>query len=644
MRKLILILTAVLLICAVLPACGKEPSAGQSEPVSYDGFAVEETSGGGTLYLANLCTLTVEKKESDTLINLDFRSDSSLSGSGSDTVVRNPPYFRAYLLPEPERLVIEFEQLSYWDYMRETDASPSDLIQGIFGHSVQQGGQFSLYIQLSGEAAYRIEQDGSCMQLTLRPIVKETAEETPKPDEEETIDVLGGESAPQGEKYFVLANAYGQLCEGKLTCSEEMTPVLAADKTTVMLISEGFSQKGKAQELMDKLLADQPNAVPADWSIITLKSGELPQYDPAMDYMAAYDVEPARIDGQVQAGEVYLPDGLFLALTPDRQASLYSSRTTVHEAGGGTYEYEQLCLRYPDGTSKAYVQYEFQTIESARYSPDGRKLAVLERAGESTHLYVFDVDSRDMLTDLSAVGFGDTISAYCWDSMGGRIFSIGGSGEIVIHQYDFNVPTENKRHTIVDKKGCDESSLGFADGEVYFCESTMEGGAQIYRIKPEGGLRRTYLAGDAFAFSPDGEMLAYSDNKSDITGAQSEKPLFAVRNLLSGETAIVTEEFSVYAFFWSVDGTKLYYFENMRTGNQGEGGDDTEETAQTAADPYPYRLWVYDMLSGQSKMAADLTSTSVAAGQGSGEIYLCYTDPETMGDVVRATYYIKLDD
>lgn len=86
----------------------------------------------------------------------------------------------------------------------------------------------------------------------------------------------------------------------------------------------------------------------------------------------------------------------------------------------------------------------------------GRKLAVLEMAGESAHLYVFDVDSHDLITDLSAVGFGDTISTYCWDSMGGRLFSISGSSDITVHQYDFNVPTENKRHTDVDKKGCDE--------------------------------------------------------------------------------------------------------------------------------------------------------------------------------------------
>ncbi len=414
-----------------------------------------------------------------------------------------------------------------------------------------------------------------------------------------------------------------------------MTPTLSSDMETILLISAGQSSKDDAQRLMDKLLADD-GAVSAQWSIVKLKYGELPAYESGMEYLAAYDIAPYRVNGKQEQGSIIIPDGLALSVTPDKSACLYSKRIKEYSDGGETIEYEQLWLYGYSSGSRAFSKYQFEQIVSAAFSPDGRRLAVLEMAGESAHLYIFDVDSRDLITDLSAVGFGDTISDYCWDSMGGRLFSIGGSGEISVHQYDFNVPDEAKRHSDVDKKGCDEGMIGFADGEVYFVETTMENNGAIYSIKPEGGSRRVFISGDNFRISPDSRYMAYTLSGGDAAGTKASS--FAYIDMQTGDVTEITRDFNVFNFIWSLDGKKIFYFENRLGGSSDDGEGEGEEQI---TDEYPYTLWVYYTESGVNKAVADLISTSIIPGRDADTVYICYTDKETLGSVVRATYALN---
>lgn len=647
----LMILFAALTLSAA--ACGRKEQTGDAAAeVDYSGFTFDGSEeGGGDVARANLYSIDVSTDGGDTVLKLDFVSDSKLSGNGTQRDVGNPPRYKVYMLARPYRLVVEFESLTYWDYERDFDYSASDVIIGTFNHSPQQGGTFRFYADLDREAAFSVSSNDSVITVTLRPVAKTSiAEASPSAaPKEDAVDVIADETAPDGFAFYVVANAYKDFCEGIISVENEMSPVLAQDKTNIMLISKAFSSKNAADELMQSILSRESGAVATDWSVIKLEDGTLPPYSSEMDYMAAFDVKGARIAGEETKLEVVIPDGLFLAMTPDNSGLLYSRRVSEYEAGGGVTEYELLYVQSLSGSVKQLVDFQFQKIESARYSPDGRKLAVLERSGESAHLYIFDVDSRDLITDLSAVGFGDTVSAYCWDSMGGRIFSIGGSNGIVINQYDFNVPSENGRYSVVDKKGVDESSLGFMDGEVYFCETTLDEGAAVYRVKPEGGLRKKYIDAEAFAFSDDGRYLAYANTNSDFAGAdETAKPesTFAILDLANGETIKIDADFSVYTFMWSKDASLLFYFENMLSGDTGEGGDDAQATGQdtqtAASDPYPYRLWVYDTAKGESRQVADLTSTNIGISAWNGRIYVCYTDNETMGDVVRATYVIDI--
>ena len=635
MQKHILAIILAALMLLSLCACAKEDAEAtpSAEELTYDGFTSEETSGGAELNDGNLRTVTVSESGTDTVIALDFCIGSNLTAGDTELSLRTLPDYSITLLGEPFRLAIRIGMLEHTDYLLNKSGLNSGLISGSFSVSGVQNDSYTLYFQLNSNAMYAVSASEGTLTVTLRPLAApETPKQTPDDNSDNpVIDVSAAKKAADGEAYYVVANAFDMYRSGTLNCGNDMTPTLSSDMETILLISAGQSSKGDAQRLMDKLLASD-GAVSAQWSIVRLKYGELPAYESGMEYLAAYDIAPYRVNGKQEQGSIIISDGLALSVTPDKSACLYSKRIKEYSDGGETIEYEQLWLCGYSSGSRAFSKYQFEQIVSAAFSPDGRRLAVLEMAGESAHLYVFDVDSRDLITDLSAVGFGDTISAYCWDSMGGRLFSIGGSGEISVHQYDFNVPDEAKRHSDVDKKGCDEGMIGFADGEVYFVETTMENDGAIYSIKPEGGSRRVFISGDNFSISPDSRYMAYTLSGGDAAGTKASS--FAYIDMQTGDVTEITRGFNVFNFMWSLDGKKIFYFENRLSGSSDDG-----EGEEQLTDEYPYTLWVYYTESGVNKAVADLMSTSIIPGRDT--VYICYTDKETLGSVVRATYALN---
>lgn len=632
---LAIILTALMLLS--LCACAKKDaeSTPPADELTYDGFTSEETNGGAELNDGNLRTVTVSESGTDTVIALDFCIGSNLTAGDTELSLRTLPDYSIKLLGEPSRLAIMIGKLEHTDYLLNGSGLNKGLICGSFSVSGAEDDSYTLYFQLNSSAMYAVSALDGTLTVTLRPLAApEAPAQTPDDNSDNVvIDVSAAEKAADGEAYYVVANAFDMYRSGTLNCGDDMTPTLSSDMETILLISVGQSSKDDAQRLMDKLL-DFDGAVSAQWNIVKLKYGELPAYESGMEYLAAYDIAPYRVNGKQEQGSIIIPDGLALSVTPDKSACLYSKRIKEYSDGGETLEYEQLWLCGYSSGSRAFSKYQFEQIVSAAFSPNGRRLAVLEMAGESAHLYVFDVDSRDLITDLSAVGFGDTISAYCWDSMGGRLFSIGGSGKISVHQYDFNVPDEAKRHSDVDKKGCDEGMIDFADGEVYFVETTMENDGAIYSIKPEGGSRRVFIPGDNFSISPDSRYMAYTLSGGDAAGTKAS--YFAYIDMQTGDVTEITRDFNVFNFMWSLDGKKIFYFENRLSGSSDDG-----EGEKQLTDEYPYTLWVYYTEYGVNKAVADLMSTSIIPGRDADTVYICYTDKETLGSVVRATYALN---
>ncbi|MBQ7091904.1 MAG: WD40 repeat domain-containing protein, partial [Clostridia bacterium] len=314
------------------------------------------------------------------------------------------------------------------------------------------------------------------------------------------------------------------------------------------------------------------------------------------------------------------------------------SRRTVISGMSSEYECEMLWVMNADGSSEQFLDYEFQTVESAAFSPDGRRLAVLERAAEATNLYIFDVETEELSANLTDMGFGDMVSAYTWDDLGTTLYAVSGTDMMLVHQYDFDVPTENKRHGVVEKNGADEGCIAYCDGNVYFVQGDMEKGDVIYRVKCDGGVRKSFTEGSTFELSPNNKYMAINA-ESGISASSTASAKFRLYDMETGENITVTDEFGPQSFIWSKGGTKLYYFENRLS---GEGGESSESDTDTQKDSYPYTLWMYDVATEKNTRIGDFPTTSIYPGKSENSIYLTYSDADTLGERVKATYRIDI--
>lgn len=623
-------LALALCLCLLLCACGREE---EEQASRYLGYTLSgEEKGGSALAEANAYRLRAEEGGETTVLTLKFKSGSRMSGTETEADALSAPPYTLWMEQNPARLMLRLEGLSYWDYERDLPAG-TGMVLGSFRYALEgdAAGEGFTYIcfQLATDCAFKAQESGGSLSVTLLPKGSGKKEDKPAAN--------GGEEQP----WYVVGDSFRECCTGRLMGREAFTPTLDQSLSHILLISAPYPTEIEAELARTKLLEQNPEAVAAEWSVVQLPEGGRPAYDENARYAAAYEESVQRRDGEVRGAEVFLTDGLYLSTLPRRMGGgvLYSRRMT-RGSGVDSFSFEQLYTRDSQGADKPLLSYEFATVEQALFSPDGRKLAVLERSAERTNLYIVDVEMREVTAELTQAGFGELVSAFCWDSMGSVLFAVSGSGEMQIHAYDFSVPDETRRHTVVEKNGANEGHIGYCGGEVYFIESDMDKDT-IYRIKPEGGVRKSFHSGSAFALSPNNAYMAISASPGVSASAGADS--FQLLDMQSGKAETVATGFAVYDFLWSLDGSRIYYFENRLSGGLGEeAGEDAAGTAlETPQDDYPFTLWVYELASGQSRAVCDLPGASISASSDPERLYFSYFDPETVGEKIRATYWIE---
>lgn len=611
-------LSAVLIACMLLGLCACSP---KEDP--FKGYTTEgDISGGVHLDHANARSVSLWQEGDSTYIKLTFNVGSRMSGGGDEAPASTSPSYKVYALSYPSRLVVEFESLEYSDYEHDS-FTPAGCVVGSFLHRIEGEEKAAIYFQLAADAAFKAFSGGNQLEIEIKPM--------PEPEQKK---------GKEQQRFIATANAYRDYCGGRLA-DVAMTPSLDSSLQNLLLVSEVMDSDITAELFINETVASCPNAVREEWTVQPIQYGELPQYDASLGYMAAYSEAVVRIGDTAGAAQVYIPDGWYLTELPKRSGggSLYTRNTVISDMSS-EYECETLWVMNKDGSAEEFLDYEFQTVESAAFSPDGRRLAVLERAAETTNLYIFDVETEELTANLTDMGFGDMVSVYTWDDLGTTLYSVSGTDMMLIHQYDFNVPTENKRHGVVEKNGADEGCIAYCDGSVYFVQGDMERGDVIYRVKCDGGVRKAFTEGSSFKLSPDNAHMAINA-ESGISASSSASAKFRLYDMATGESTKITDDFGPQSFIWSNDGTRLYYFENRLS---GDGGESSEETGVTVQDDYPYTLWMYDVASGESTEIGDFPTTSIYPGDSAGVLYFTYSDADTMGQRVKATYRIDVDD
>ncbi|MBQ3108118.1 MAG: hypothetical protein IJC67_00760 [Clostridia bacterium] len=645
------LITALVILLIGIFALGCGNQAPEVDPM--EGFRTG-VHGGGTLQEGiNARSIRVENEGEDVRITFDFIAGSRMSGGTEETELSELPAYRVYIEESPCRLVVELESLAYWDYTYDP-AIENEHLHGFFRRNLSDSEQVTFYFQLKEDMAYTIEDHGGSLSILLR-------------------SVPGQESLKNTVHYYAMTDTYREYCSGIISREYDVSPVLCRNFEDIVLISPAYETQAEAEAFLNAAIASSTDLKPEQWEIIALYHNDLPIYDENFGMKVVDAQQAARVNGEAVNLPVLLHDGIYLATAAD--GSILYSKTIREGDAGSEVEYEELWTLHQDGSTRRMLRFEFAAIEACSYSPDGHKLAVLERAGEGSHLYIFDTDTNDLMADLSEMGFGDMISAFTWNELGNILYAVSGSAGLQVNQYDFTVSEETKRYNVVDRNGADEGSIGFYGGEVYFTQSSMEEGAIIYSIKPEGGVRKAFTEGGAFAFSPDRRYLALTTTGMDtVVGETAVKDAFSLMDLESGKTTLITDAYAVHEFFWSQDGSRLFYFENRLTGSESEAtteGDpllesevteeapveevvteenideglaEEPETETEQSDPYPYALYMYDVATGESRLVAELSSTAVFPGAKADVLYIPYYDQETMGALVRATYEFTIEE
>ncbi len=625
------------LFCLTAFGCGAKSDPAYALPAGFSSYGTL-VSGGKDTGDVNAKSLTVstqynqEKSVEETVLTFQFVTGSRISGGTEELEGCGVPAYTIYTLDHPSRLVVEFQLLAHWDYSHGLEVSNS-LIQGCFQHSVADDPRVSVVFQLCNPVFFSADEKGDTLSIRLLP----------QQEEEEPV-----------ERYYVTVNAYSAYCEGSLSRDFGLAPTLASDGQNILLISSPFETQEDAQEYMMNGQLQFPQIPVEQWQTMPLSDGSLPEYRLDLEHIQAYQTPAIRYGGVETVLPVMVPNGLYLCQEPGG-GFLYTQELAAGESGD---TYQQLWIMDASGTSRLLTPFEFAAVEQAQFSPDGRKLAILERASGNSHLYVFDTDTYELLNDLSEMGFGNNTSKFIWNSMGNIIYAITGTSGMQLHQFDYSIPDETRRHTIVDKNSVDEGGLGFYDGELYFCNSTMEEGARIFRIKPEGGIRKPFADGSAFAISADARYMAILSSSETGGDSQSGQSL-TVYNLPTGETSLVTSDFFPYDILWSEDCKTLYYIESRISGGQTEDetsseqdndgeaspeqADNTDTVSSQPADPYPYTLWAYDVATATSTQLLDLCAPDVFTSSASGTLYLNRYDVDEAGLGLRACYQLDLN-
>lgn len=634
-----------LLLVLLLSACAK-PQPAQTETVLPGYMSAGVTAFGGSaqgvgdLNLKQLSTSaeTVENV-TETVLTLRFVTGSRMSGSTAETEGNGVPVYSVYTLDAPARLIVSFDNLAYWDYQRALEWS-DPLLLGSFQYSLFESPRVTICFQLSSPVNFKAEEDGDTLTIRLRP-----------------------KAAKEQPQYFVTMQAFDAYCAGNVSAEIDAAPTFASDLSNKLLISPPFETEADAKAYLENCKLNYPQIPQAHYAVLSLGAAQLPAFNATLDYLTAIETPAIRLaDGTEQTLPTLAPDGLYLCDLPNNEGFLCSKELP---AEAGEAPYQQLYIVRPDGQSTLAMSFEFAAIEKAQYSPDGRKLAVLERGSDSTHLYVFDADTYELLNDLSEMGFGGNTSTFIWNSLGTTIYAITGVSGIELHQFDYSIPDEASRHSLVDRNSVDESSLGFYDGELYFAHATMEGGSMLYRIKPEGGVRKPFRSGSRFVISSDARYMAIVESNEGTTAAAGSA--LTLYETATGNTTTITDAFYPYDALFSKDCTRLYYIESRISGGQTEdsaaSGEDeplTDDTGTTTpapaesaeppstpepvstADPYPYTLWVYDIASGKSERLFDLSAPELYAGSSSDMLYLNRYETDDTGTLIRAAYLLDL--
>ena len=608
MRKIIPIVMAFLFILP-FSACSSEsgqspslsatPSPSTLPEAQYDVLA----SGGKQIANSNCLSIDFVQEDGTITATMSFVSGSERNGTeqiDTDAV----PQYRAYMTDAPQRFVVEFYELNYWDYDRTLDLGVAkNLLHGVFRQFQMNDNRFRIVYQMNEASDVSISESGSSLAITFSPA-----------------------ELDESAKWYTTVDAVTAFSEGTAE-GIGLFPTLC-DCGSITLISHPFDTKEEAEAFADDLPEQLIQKIgEGGIGTQTLAGNNLPKWSNVNLNSRIYETAVVNLDGTPEILPVVMDNGIYLCSSPDGSKDVFSRVNQDEGVEGDLQEStEELWTLDSEGNIARLTEADFSSIIMAEYSPDGRKLAILERAEEISYLYVLNLDTQK-LTNISDYGLGKITTCFIWDLLGSEIYVMSGNDSLKLMKYDFTITDESQRITVVEDKEIEEGDLSFFNGDLYFSNPDKDGIGTIYRIKPEGGMRMEITKGDSFSISPDGRYMAIIESFGigDEGDETQNNTSIKIRSMTTGEESYLVREKYLINFEWGQSGL-LYYTEGVDVTGEAEFG---------------FALYSYDMNTKTTTNCAKMISPDFSVTPDSAVLYIPYYYADEMMNL-RATYKLEL--
>lgn len=567
MKRLCFLAICLILIASLIIGCTPQQDKSGAPQTAQGGAATDAKN-------INIKDIDILKQDGNTVITFSLLSGSRKAGYAESKLTRLPTY-RISMLEQPQRLMISFDSISFWDYEPKETWSSSELVQGVFREVPAKNNSLTIFVQLGRSASFDVQEEEGNLIVTLKP---------------------GQEN--EGTNYFCVSNSFYEHQEGRWPETVDMQPVLCSDLQNKLLISRPFETKEEAQNYMqsieDTVKASLPDAV---LTIIDIGKSALPDFSSNIDYSMVEKRGVLMKNGSFLTTSVLLDNGRYLDTASDGRIAF--SRAYKPEAPSMQQDNylmsERLWIQGKDGRAQSLEVSEFFMITKAKFSADGRYLAILDSSIENSVLYVYDFTNA-LLINLGEEGFGSQTADFAWSDTGNTLYAMTGSSETKqMRSCIFAQDGSFQIHAAEELEGA-EGSVAVWQGRVFFADKTA---GRVYEI---GETRRDLTAGVDLCARPDTNALLVLETQPS---ADEQVPTsLKLYNIDTGEETYITNGTDILGFGF-MPGGKVYFL---------------DAKIDDAAEGYPYGLFVYDIASGSLQEIA-VCGTDEFATSNSGVLY-----------------------
>ncbi len=573
----------ILVVMGLFSACSEQKNEMKT---------TEQTvSGGQAQSDTNLKDVTVGKDGQLITITFDFVNGDNQSGA-KESAMQGVPTYDLSFCENPMRMLLRIEGVRHWAYqVNSILQDETGLIEGML-RVLPVGNRTTtdFYINLSKKVKFCVAESDGKLTVCLEPI--QTQEQ---------------------QAYYVAGEFFNEYQEGVLPEEAGLTPTLADDKISVLMISNAFFSQEEAQ-LFKAELEQKYAASLGEKTLRIIQNGtlSLPQYE---DQQIIDDLKNKiliRRQEKEEKANLFFADGRFICwMNNGSQALFAKSETALHESESVG---DQLYLADKKGNKTLLFDYELSTVTEGLFSPDDSKLVILEQTDENQVCSIYDFASKK-LNMLDEMIIGNNVAGCAWSSDGKKLYLL--SGEDMFSVFCCDVQT--MQITVLRQELSIDGNLYCFEDALYYMDVVQDSVAIV---------RHSIVSGD-FTTVPSGEFFSMNKSGTDIltqvySGEQEEGygALKLIRNFGAQEKTIVSGQY-IAQYFFSNDGKRIYY------------------SVESEDENFVYTVYEYNIETEESRLLFDMIEGRLMPAADDNALILNITY-EKDNSMYSATYFIEI--